>query len=63
MTTLTIERAATLPLPIVDRVQVLALLWRVMRFALVAYCLLGLVSYAPTLDAKGRCDCPFFELF
>lgn len=62
MTTLAIERTAPLTVPSVSRLQVRTLAWRALRIALVGYCLLGLVSYAPTVDAKGHCDCPLCEL-
>lgn len=57
-----ISRTVTLTAPSVDRSLVQTLAWRALRIALVGYCLLGLVSYAPTVDAKGHCDCPLCEL-
>jgi len=62
VTTSVMERVDSLAVPSLDRPRVRALAWRMLRFALVGYCLLGLASYAPTVDAKGHCDCPLCQL-
>ena len=62
MTTSVIERIDSLAVPTLDRSHLRALAWWILRFALVGYCLLGLASYAPTVDAKGHCDCPLCQL-
>lgn len=64
MTSITLPRTYPRVAPrIADRVRFRARLRLFVRNALAVYCLVGMLGYAPPVDANGNCHCPICEPF